>query len=381
MRRIESPILPFKLERYFARWEFAAPYLLCTSDIQGIPMQQLLALADLETKGLWENLALGYTETAGHPVLHEEIANLYAGIRAEQVLTFSGAEEALYIALRVLLRPGDHVIATFPGYQSSYEVARACGADVTEWRLRVERQSNRSDWHLDIDDLRKSLRPNTRMVLVNFPNNPTGALPAPADWHELLDVVREAGCYLFSDEVYRLMEYNPADRLSAAVEEYDKAVSLGVMSKPFGLAGLRIGWAACHDRDLLTQMAVYKDYTTICSSAPSEILSIIALRSKDALLERSLEMIHANLELVEALMAEWSQYFEWLPPRASSICFPRWTGKGTIAQFCERLVEKEGVLLLPGDVYDFPGGHFRLGLGRENSPEALLRLDRFLRSL
>jgi aspartate/methionine/tyrosine aminotransferase len=219
------------------------------------------------------------------------------------------------------------------------------------------------------------------MVLTNFPHNPTGALLEPSNWQELLEVVREAGCYFFSDEVYRLMEYDPADRLSSAVDEYEKALSLAVLSKPFGLAGLRIGWVACQDRDLMDQLASYKDYTTICSSAPSEILSIMALRSKDTLLKRSLEMIRSNLDLVEALMAEWGQFFEWIPPQAGSICFPGWRGEGTAAQFCERLVESEGVLLLPGDVYDFPGDHFRLGLGRENIPEALPRLDRFLRTL
>src|SRR5512146_1067107 len=123
-----SPIAPFKLERYFARWEFNAPYLLCTSDIQGLPMQELLALADPETRALWDNLTLGYTESLGHPLLRAEIAKLYQNVGPEGVLCFAGAEEAIYVAMRALLRPGDHVIVTFPGYQSSYSVAEAIGA-------------------------------------------------------------------------------------------------------------------------------------------------------------------------------------------------------------------------------------------------------------
>jgi aspartate/methionine/tyrosine aminotransferase len=217
-------------------------------------------------------------------------------------------------------------------------------------------------------------------VVVNFPHNPTGALPTHAEWQAILDLVREAGCYLFSDEVYRLLEYDPADRLPAAVDRYERALSLGVMSKPFGLAGLRVGWLAVRDPDLLRELAGYKDYTTICNSAPSEILALAALRAKAAVLARSLRLIRANLALVEQVMAQLPGAFQWLPPQAGSIAYPRWTGGGPVERFTEALVEAEGVLLLPGTVYGDAGGHFRLGLGRENAPEALQRLSRFVKS-
>lgn len=377
-----SPIPPFKLERYFARWEFTAPYLLCSSDVQGYRMSDLLALADEETRALWENLSLGYTETAGHPLLRAEIARLYAAAAAEDVLTFAGAEEAVYIAMRVLLRPGDHVVVTFPGYQSLYEIAAASGAEVSRLELHpTPAERGTLEWRLDLDELRALLRPNTRLVVVNFPHNPTGALPDRATWDALIETVREAGCWLFSDEVYRLLEYDPADRLPAAVDVYEKALSLGVMSKPFGLAGLRVGWLACRDRDLLAELVSYKDYTTICSSAPSEILALIALRAKEQVLARSLEIIRGNLARVEDFMQRHADFFEWLPPQAGSICFPRWRGRQTVEQFCEELVQREGVLLLPSAVYDYPSSHFRLGLGRTNLPEALARLERYLANL
>lgn len=378
MQKPESPIEPFQLERYFARWEFNAPYLLCTSDVQGYPMGELLALADAETKAMWDHLTLGYTEAPGHPLLRREIAGLYRGIAPEQVLCFAGAEEALYIAMRVILRPGDHLIVTFPGYQSSYQVAESIGAQVSRWMLEPVREGETLKWKVDLAALRKMIRPETRMILVNFPHNPTGALLAQEEWDAVVQIARDADCYLFSDEVYRFLEYNPNDRLDAAVERYDRGLSLGVMSKPFALAGLRIGWLALKDTDLLAQMASYKDYTTICNSAPAEILALIALRARETVLGRSLGLIRANLAHVEKAMANMAGSFDWIRPQAGSIAFPRWNGSLPIEVFTDQLVQTEGVLLLPGTVYDYPGGHFRLGLGRENTPDALERLTRFV---
>jgi aspartate/methionine/tyrosine aminotransferase len=364
----------FQLERFFARWEFAAPYILCASDVEGYRMADLLALADLETRGLWENLALGYTEASGHPFLRREIAGLYAGVTPDEVLTFAGAEEAIYVTMRTLLRPGDHAIVAWPAYQSLFEVARAVGAVVTLLPLRPATDR----WTLDLDELAAAVRPDTRLIVTNFPHNPTGALPTAAEWQAIVGIAREAGAYLFSDEVYRFLEYDPADRLPAAVECYEWAISLGVMSKPFGLAGLRIGWLATHQADLLARAAAYKDYTTICNSAPGEILALIALRARGQVLARSLGILHGNLALLDLFMAEFAGWFEWRRPRAGTVAFPRLRGGRPVETFAADLVRAEGVLILPGSVYDYPGNHFRLGLGRTNLPEALERLGRFV---
>ncbi len=376
MTNPHSPITPFALERFFARWEFNAPYLMCASDIEGYAMRDLLALADEETRRLWDDLTLGYTETAGHPLLREAVAGLYASVSANDVLMFAGAEEAIYIAMRVLLRAGDHVIVTWPGYQSLYEVARSLGAEVTLWPLLPDADG----WRVDLEALRAAMRPTTRLIVTNFPHNPTGALPTAAQWQAIVDVARDAGCYLFSDEVYRLLEYAPQDCLPAAVDCYERGLSLGVMSKPFALAGLRIGWLAARDRALLSQLAAYKDYTTICNSAPAEALALMALRARERVLARSLDIIQSNLALVDAFMVAHDDIFEWLRPRAGSIAFPRLRTGEPIDEFTARLAQSAGVLLLPGTVYGYPGNHFRLGLGRLNLPQALERLAGFVRA-
>ena len=363
----------FELERYFARWEFAVEHLLCASDVEGYPMAELLALADDETRGLWDGLRLGYTESTGHPLLRAEIASLYDRLEADDVLVFAGAEEAIFCLLNVMLGPGDHAVVTWPGYQSLYEVARAAGAEVTLHELRES-----DGWALDLDRLRASIRPTTRLVVVNAPHNPTGMLPGRDEWRALTELCAEAGIHLLADEVYRYLEFDPADRLAAGADAFERGVSLGVLSKSFALAGLRIGWLATRDRDLLARAARFKDYTTICSSAPAEILGIVALRARTRVLERTHRIVGANLPILDRFFATHSDWFSWVRPRAGSIGFPRLNAPGvTIDDFAAELVEAEGVLLLPGSRFDYPGNHFRIGFGRTDLPVAVERLGAF----
>ncbi len=366
-------IAPFRLERYFAQWEFRAPYLLCSSDIEGYSLTELLALADEECRRLWQHLTLGYTESTGHPLLRQEIARLYTSIAADEVLTFAGAEEAIFTVMNVLLQAGDHAVVVWPGYQSLYEIARSCGADVTLLPLQP------ATWSLDIEQVRAALRPNTKVIVVNFPHNPTGALPDQSTFQQLLQLANEAGISLFSDEVYRGLEYEEHDRWPAAADCAPRSISLGVMSKVYGLAGLRIGWIATHDSELLRRAAAFKDYLSICNSAPAEILSLIALRARAQVLARSRAILMPNLGLLDRFFERWSEAFTWVRPRAGSIAFPRLCLDMPIEQFTAELIEQQGVLLLPGSVYEYTGNHFRLGFGRSNLPEALERLDYFMR--
>jgi aspartate/methionine/tyrosine aminotransferase len=365
-------IRPFALERYFAEHEFSAPYLLCASDVEPYTLAEALALADDETRALWDGLSLGYTETAGLPALRSEIAALYPGLEAQDVLVFGGAEEGIFTFAHAALSRGDHAIVVTPAYQSLHELARSAGAEVSSVELEHD-----SGWALDLDAVRRALRPDTRAIVVSFPHNPTGAHIDRATLDGLVELAEEAGAHLFSDEVYRWLEHPPAALLPGAAERSDRALSLGVMSKTFALPGLRIGWLACRDRELLARIAAIRDYTTICSSAPSEILALIALRRRDEVVARSRAIVDANLPLLDEFFARWEGVFEWVRPRGAAIGFPRLVADVTIDAFSRELVDEEGVLLLPGPVYGHPGNHFRIGFGRRNMPEALARLERF----
>jgi aspartate/methionine/tyrosine aminotransferase len=289
------------------------------------------------------------------------------------VLTFAGAEEAVFCLMNVLVGPGDHAIVTWPGYQSLYEVALANGVDVTLHELHET-----NDWAIDVDLLRRQLTPATRLIVVNLPHNPTGMLADRSTYDALVELAATAGAHLLVDEVYRGLELEPSDRLPAGADVSGQGISLGVMSKSFALAGLRVGWLATHDLDLLGRLARFKDYTTICSSAPSEILSIIALRARDRVLARSRAIVAANLDRLDGFFDDWPDRFGWVRPRAGSIGFPRLTVPGVrIDDWAAGLVDAEGVLLLPGSQFGHLGNHFRIGFGRTDLPEALERLESF----
>ncbi|MFL5749666.1 MAG: aminotransferase class I/II-fold pyridoxal phosphate-dependent enzyme, partial [Chloroflexota bacterium] len=192
------------------------------------------------------------------------------------------------------------------------------------------------------------------------------------------DACADRGIHLLADEVYRYLELDPTDLLGAGADLFDRGVSLGVMSKSFALAGLRIGWLSTRDRDLLDRCARMKDYTTICSAAPSEVLALIGLRARDRVLARSRRIVADNLAILDDLLGRRADRLSWVRPRGGSIAFPRLLGGEPIDAFAARLVEADGVLLLPGSQFGHPGNHFRIGFGRENLPAAVERLEAFL---
>jgi len=364
---------PFKLERYFAKYEFNTQYLLCSSDCEAMSVADLLSLeegAAEKFQGVW----LGYTESQGSPALRKEISKIYETIQPEEILVHTGAEEAIFLFMHAALKAEDHIIVHTPCYQSLTDVAKSIGCDVSRWQAREE-----NSWVLDLSELRKLLQPNTKAIIVNTPHNPTGYLMPRADYDALHNFVQENNLLLFSDEVYRESEYDPATCLPAACDMGDHAVSLGVTSKTYGLAGLRIGWIATKNKKIYESMASIKDYTTICNSAPSEFLAEVAMRNRGKLVERNLGIIKANLTIMDEFFARHSSLFTWVRPQAGSMAFPKFL-EGNIEEFCDTLVRQAGVLLLPGTMYDDTGNHFRLGLGRKNLPQAVERLEEYLKA-
>ncbi len=223
------------------------------------------------------------------------------------------------------------------------------------------------------------IRPHTKLVVWNFPHNPTGALPSVVDYSRMIAAAERVGAWVFSDEMYRLLESRPELRLPPAVDLYERAISLAGMSKAFGLAGLRIGWVTARDQGLLQRMQSLKDYTTICSSAPSELLALMALRSREAILTANLDRVERNVRAAGEFFARHADWFTWVPPQAGTVCFPGLAvrvrpGDETQAAapsaeaFCARLLETTGALLLPSTVYSYDDAHFRLGLGQRRLP-------------
>ncbi len=367
----------FELEAYFSKWEFAAKYNLAGSDGENMTLAELLALASPLDRADFDTVSLGYTETFGAPALRAEIARTYDTVGPEHLLCFAGAEEAIYAAMRVLLHPGDHAIVITPNYQAAETVPLGI-CEVSGVPLDIDR-----NWDLDVDRLRAALRPNTKLISINFPNNPTGKIIPRASFDEIVELCRSRGIWLFSDEVYRLIERDPALRLPQAADVYERGISLGVMSKAYGLAGLRIGWLACKDRAILVRFERYKHFLSICNSAPSEVLARIALKAREKILERNRSVARANLAQLGGFFADYGHLFEWREPDGGYIGFIRYTGAEGVAIFTRRLVEEAGVLFLPSSIYrselgPVPGDCLRVGFGRSHVPAGLAALRKWL---
>jgi len=367
------PINPFKLERYFARYEFQVKYLLSSSDCESLSLAELLHMAAPESLRLWQDLRLGYTESPGHPLLRAAVASNYDHIPMESVI-IAAPEEAIYISMHALLSAGDHVMVVSPAYQSLYEVARSIGCSLTPWRL----QTGAEGWKLDLERLEQTITNRTRLLVINFPHNPTGYMPSRDELDSIISLARKHGLIIFSDEMYRLLELDPRAQLPSICDIYENGIALSGLSKSFALPGLRIGWLAAKDSTWTGRWLHYKDYTTICNSAPSEILGIIALQNKEKILPRNLDIIRANIACANKFFSEHGDLFSWFSPSAGSVAFPQWLGAGSVEQFCQGVLDQQGVMLVPGSIFDFPGNHFRIGLGRKNFSEAIEKVREYL---
>ena len=371
------PPRDFALEVYFSRWQEAARHDLAASHSETLSLAELLALASDEDRAAWQQLALGYADPRGSERLRRAIAAGYSALEPARVLCFAGAQEAIHAALHALLGPGDHAVVVLPNYQSIETIPHGIAA-VSGVALEAAH-----GWTLDIDAVERALRPNTRLVAINFPNNPTGKVLERDRFEALVALCRRRGLWLFSDEVYRLIERDPALRLPAAVDAYERGISLGALSKSFGLPGLRIGWIACRDRRLLQRMERLKHYLSICNAAPSERLAAIALEAAEPILARNRAIAATNLALISGFFAEHADLFSWHVPEGGTVAFARYAGEDGVEAFCARAIEREGVLLLPASVYrsalaPLPADRFRIGFGRAGVAAGLRALSRVL---
>jgi len=355
----------FALNLYFSRWGSTARHHLTASDCEAPTLADLLNEADAEDRRRWETLQLGYTDPRGGLTLRDAIARGYEAVTPETILCFAGAQEGIHAAMHALLGPADHVIVVTPNYQSTETIPLGICA-VTGVALHPS-----DDWSLDIDAVAAAIRPNTKLISINFPNNPTGKILERDRFYALIALCRHHGVWLFSDEVYRLIERDPAARLPTAVDAYERGISLGTMSKSYGLPGLRIGWIACRDRGLLHEMERIKHYLSGCNAAASEILAQIALKAGERILARNRKIATGNIGLLSGFFETYPELFDWYVPDGGVVGYPRYKGRDGVERLCTRLIEEDGVLLLPASIYrsdllDTPVDRFRIGFGRSN---------------
>lgn len=367
-------IAPFSIEEFFALYEFTTPYLLCSSDCESMTVGQLLKLADVALAD-FADLHLGYTESQGHPDLRRQIAAQYSGIVADEVVVLTAPEEGIYTAMRTLLEPGDEVVVLTPAYDSLLNLAQHIVGEenVAKWEL----EAGNGRWQLNLSQLENMVTEQTRLIVVNFPHNPTGFLPTLDEFEAIIEMARKHSAWLFCDEMYRGLEGNGRSPLPSAVTEYERAIILSGLSKTHGLPGLRAGWLIVRDADVRQQLMNWKFYTTICPSAPSEFLAMVALQAHDKLIARNRRIIDGNLQLAEPFFERWPALFDWKRPLAGSVALVG-LNVPSATDYCHALAKEAGVLLLPSSCLGYGDQHVRVGFGRRNFGEGLAHFEQRL---
>ena len=358
---------PFRIERFYAQYEHTTRFMLSSSDCQSRTIADLLELEPGAHERLLECWC-GYTEPPGAPALRQAIASVYERTGAAEVVVTSCAEEGIFLLYHALLRPGDHAIVETPCYESALQLARSTGADVSQWRRRYE-----DGWAHDLDALARLIRPETRMLYLNQPHNPTGTLMARPVFEHVIGLARDHGLILFSDEVYRELEHDPAKRLPPACDAYERGVSLGSISKSYGLPGLRIGWIATRDSALREAVARAEGLHDRLRERAERVPDRAGAAKPPGSPRPQPRDRAAQPPPARWLLRAARRNLRVDTPDGKPDRLPRVTGMGDLAQYCARLAGI-GVLLLPGSVYDEPD-HVRIGFGRADMPDALELLD------
>ncbi|MEQ9427009.1 MAG: aminotransferase class I/II-fold pyridoxal phosphate-dependent enzyme [Cyclobacteriaceae bacterium] len=361
----------FKLERYFGKHEFNAKYLLSASDCDGFELNYVLEQATKQELSLWNNLKLGYTESEGNPLLREAILQYYNLESIENVVVASPGE-LNFISMNLLLDHNDHAIVVTPCYQSLSEVIKSLGCELSFWK------ANSESWEFDTKDLELLIQKNTKLIVLNFPHNPTGAYLSQPQQQEIVTLARKHGIYIFSDEMYHKLMVSDMPELPPISDIYEKGISIWGTAKSFGLAGLRIGWLVSQDTDFLRKVVAFKDYLSICNNAPSEILTTIALNHIERFIQPNIEKIQRNVAVFEEFTTNHELIDSFIPPKAGSISFVNLNIETTALEFSDNLVAKTGIMTVPAEMFEHSGKYIRVGFGRENFTDILELLSKHL---
>ncbi|KAA8647434.1 uncharacterized protein ATNIH1004_006127 [Aspergillus tanneri] len=373
-------IKEFAVEQWMDKYEIGAQYNIAETCCASISVNDLQNLSeDKSANPLDLSTKLTYGAIRGSEGLRSTLARLYSvktpnPLPADNVLITAGAIQANFLLFYSLVGPGDHVICHYPTYQQLYSVPASLGAEVSLWK------SNEKDgWKLDIEELKGLIRPNTKLIILNNPQNPTGAVIPQATLEDIVNIARSSSIYIHADEVYRPLFHSispmdadfPSSILSLG---YDRTIATGSLSKAYSLAGIRVGWIASRDRTVIETCAVARDYTTISVSQLDDAIASYALRPSciHSLLRRNIDLAKANLAILAEFIESHRWACDWVKPRAGTTAFVRFNKMGKPVDdvaFCEMLFERVGVMFVPGslcfgDGEDFKG-YVRIGFVQE----------------
>lgn len=372
----------FELERWMTRWEYDVVYDICESGILPMSIAELCGYIGpepaAELRELVMSMPQSYSEARGTLALRTVLADTYAGVTPDNILVTTGAIEANFLVFNTLLNPGDHVVAVSPAYQQLHSVPRAVGAEVDLWDVTTAD----GGFAYDLDRLEAVVRPDTRMIVINTPHNPTGAILDSDGLDQVLEIARARDAWVLSDEAYRWLEHPGGERLvEPARNRYEKAISVGTMSKPFGMPGLRIGWLASTS-EVVNRAWSLRDYISLSPSKLNDAIATVAIRHREDILPRNHQIICENLAHARWWFREHAELASWSEPKAALLAMMRYSAPVESTILADRLADEAKVMLAPGSAFGLEG-HLRIGIGQRQDlfAEGLRRTGEFLEGI
>lgn len=367
-------IAEFGVENWLNQWEKSAKYDISQSTISSMTISELLAMNGDQDSDLYDQLnqtKMNYGWIEGSPGFKQLVSDLYDHVQPDQVLQTNGATGANYLALYSLIEPGDHVISEYPSYQQLYDIPRSLGAEVDLWHIHEA-----DSWYPDIEELKKLVRPNTKMICLNNANNPTGTLLDKTFLQQVVEIAKSVGAYVLVDEVY--LPLDQPENFTSIVDLYDRGIATNSLSKSYSFPGVRIGWTVANNTvtDIFRK---YRDYTMICGGVWNDILAVYILQHRDQVLARNQQIVLHNLKIFKNWVADEPRVSVIFPQAVSTSCIKLDIPEPT-ESFCLRLLKETGVLLVPGERFDLPG-HARLGYCTDEATlkKGLSKLSEYLR--
>lgn len=368
-------IRPFGVEQWMNEWETRCEYNLAETCVESLTMQQLLDMTGKTQEVLDEMLKIKmtYGHITGSQRLRELISAQYSHQTAENILITHGAIGANALIYETLVEPGDTVISVLPTYQQHYSIPASYGADVRILPLRED-----NGFLPDVQELKSLINEKTKLIAINNPNNPTGALIDEQLLGQIVEVARLAGAWLLCDEVYRGTDQKGDGYTAAMADLYEKGISTASMSKAYSLAGLRLGWIAA-PVELLKEVEIHRDYNTVSVGILDDYFASLALENREKILARNQKMLRDNLEILDAWVSN-EPLISYVKPRSGTTALLKYDLPIGSRQFCVDLLKRYGVMFTPGEALDMEG-YLRIGFANNSEvmKQGLALVSRFIK--
>lgn len=368
-------IKPFAVEEWMNAWEVGAKYNIAETCVDSISMNELFELTGEDKTEFLNRLCarrLSYGDIEGLPEFRKGVCGLYKTLNIENIVPTHGASGANHHVFYSLISPGDRVVSIMPTYQQLYSIPESYGADVQILHLSKE-----NNYLPDLEKLRRLVTPKTKMICINNPNNPTGALMSEQMLREIVEIARSADAWILCDEVYRHLSQEDG-WCSSIVDLYEKGISVSSMSKVFSLAGLRLGWIATHDMSVVKSCLSHRDYNLVSCGVFDEMLAAAALKHRDKLLERSRKIVRENLQILDDWVSS-EPHVSYVKPKAGTTALVYYDLDIPSYEFCEEMYKKTGAFVTPGDCFEVPHS-MRIGYayGKQDLIDGLKAISEYI---